>query len=180
VQSAITSFLHSLRKVAQLAQLYNVSKSSLQHWIHNDPTIRKVRCKKQTDNTVVKVLRPSRGQPVCYMGHDCRGFVSQRCQLKASRSTAGRLLKKAAGYTRKTACRVVNTVQEPTAVMTFCQQYQAAGDDIVCIDEAGFYVGESKGEWVTHSRASVSMLECPEHCDASSTLSSWRSPHNAE
>jgi hypothetical protein len=67
--------------------------------------------------------------------------LSQRCQLKASRSTAGRLLKKA-GYTRKTACRVVNKVHEPTAVMTFCQQYQAAGDDIVCIDEAGFYVGE--------------------------------------
>jgi hypothetical protein len=67
--------------------------------------------------------------------------LSQRCQLKASRSTAGRLLKKA-GYTRKTVCRVVNKVHEPTAVMTFCQQYQAAGDDIVCIDEAGFNVGE--------------------------------------
>jgi transposase len=35
-------FLHSLRKVAQL---YNVSKSSLQRWIHNDPTIRKVGAK---------------------------------------------------------------------------------------------------------------------------------------
>jgi hypothetical protein len=35
--------------------------------------------------------------------------LPQRCQLNASRSTAARLLKKA-GYTRKTACRVVNKV----------------------------------------------------------------------
>jgi hypothetical protein len=105
--------------------------------------------------------------------------LSQRCQLKASRSTAGRLLKKA-GYTRKTTCRVVNKVHEPTAVMTFCQQYQAAGDDIVCIDEAGFYVEEQGRMGYALKGASVSMLECPEHCDASSTLSSWRSPHNAE
>jgi transposase len=46
--------LHSLRKVAQL---YNVSKSSLQRWIHNDPTIRKVRCRKQTDNTVKQCVK---------------------------------------------------------------------------------------------------------------------------
>jgi hypothetical protein len=34
-----------------------VSKSSLQRWIHNDPTIRKVRCKKQNDNTVKQCVK---------------------------------------------------------------------------------------------------------------------------
>lgn len=47
-------FLPSLRKVARL---YNVSKSSLQRWIHNDPTIRKVRSKKQADQRVRQCVK---------------------------------------------------------------------------------------------------------------------------
>ena len=67
--------------------------------------------------------------------------LSQCFQLKASRTTAGRLLKNE-GFTRKRACRIVDKVHDAAAVLSFCYRYQAAGDDIVCIDEAGFYVGE--------------------------------------
>jgi hypothetical protein len=84
------------------------------------PTIRKVRCKKQTDNTVKQCVKDLLEDNPFATWAMIAEALSQRCQLKASRSTAGRLLKKA-GYTRKTACRVVNKVHEPTAVMTFCK-----------------------------------------------------------
>jgi transposase len=91
-------FLHSLRKVAQL---YNVSKSLLQRWIHNDPTIRKVWCKKQTDNTVKQCVKDLLEDNPFATWAMIAEALSQHCQLKASRSTAGRLLSVVGGNTKR-------------------------------------------------------------------------------
>ena len=131
-------FLPSLRKVAKL---YNISKSSLQRWVHNDPSIRKIRSKKQTDHLVKQCLQDVIQKNPFATWAMIAETLSKRCQLKASRATAGRLLKKE-GFTRKRACRIVDKVHDPATVLSFCHSYQAAGNDVVCIDEAGFYVGE--------------------------------------
>jgi transposase len=61
--------------------------------------------------------------------------------VRVSRSTTGRALK-SLGYTRKKARRVVNKQHDPADIMNFCNSYIENENELICIDESCFYVGE--------------------------------------
>lgn len=64
------------------------------------------------------------------------------CGVRMSRFTAARY-RKATGWTRKKAYRTVHHVPDGAIIEDFQREYvESRDDDIVCIDEAGFYVGD--------------------------------------
>ena len=68
------------------------------------------------------------------------GRIREACNLTVSRSTANRIVK-ASGFTYKKAFTAVIPQSDPETAVAFCQAHKASRD-IVCIDEAGFYVGD--------------------------------------
>ena len=66
--------------------------------------------------------------------------IRAKCGLSVSRSTTNRVVQRS-GFTYKKAFRAVFPTPDPAAAAAFCSRYKASGD-IICIDEAGFYVGD--------------------------------------
>ena len=46
------------------------------------------------------------------------------------------------GWTRKKCFRTIDRTHPPELITTFCNGYKSCVDDLICIDEAAFYVGE--------------------------------------
>ena len=70
--------------------------------------------------------------------------VSKSCKVNPSVNTVGRWVR-GMGYTRKKVKKTISQSPNPNIVNTFCDTYSSLGDDdIVCIDEAGFYVGDHR------------------------------------
>jgi transposase len=66
--------------------------------------------------------------------------LQKECGIKVSRSTTSRLIKRC-GYSFKKAFRVSDKIHDPEQILKFCDTYQNSSS-IICIDEAGFYIGE--------------------------------------
>jgi transposase len=115
---AVVHYKHFLPSLRKVALLYNISKSSLQRWIHHDPAVRKPRSKKSTDASIKKCVRDVIQDNPFATWAMIAETLSHRCHLKASRTTAGRLLKRE-GFTRKKACRVVDKTHDAATVLSF-------------------------------------------------------------
>ena len=133
-------FLHSLRRVSRL---YGVSKSSLQRWVHANPATQPQRTRNNDAFSQVRrfISEHIKLNPFCTMD-ELAAAVKRACGIRRARSTIG-AYRRRAGFTRKKAFRVVDTVLDAQKATPFCQSHlQTTPDQLVCIDEAGFYVGD--------------------------------------
>ena len=138
---AIVHYKHFDKSLRKVAKIYGVSKSSLQRWVQKDPTIRKPRTNKVVKSEVETCIRRALAANPFQTMTSLADAIQRECGVKMSRSTAGRITRKV-GYTRKNARRLVDARHNPEDILSFCRAYQAITGDIICIDEAGFYVGE--------------------------------------
>ncbi len=134
-------FCSSLRRVSKI---YNVSKSSLQRWVKCSPkTEGKARSVRKSAFAAVQgfITAHMHDHPFTTM-EELASAVHSACGLRRSRTTIGRY-RRQVGFTRKKAFKVVNAEPDLDRVSTFCRQHlQTPLGDVVCIDEAGFYIGD--------------------------------------
>jgi transposase len=129
-------FLPSLRKVSKI---YGVSKSSLQRWVHADPCARK-RKRKEMNELIRKTIDESIANNPFVTAADVSRHIATKCNVRMSRSTASRNIRKC-GFTHKKAFNNVDYTHQLPIVQGFCDAY-IDSNQIVCIDEAGLYVGD--------------------------------------
>lgn len=139
-----THFLHSLRKVSKL---YSVSKSSLHRWIQKDPRALAIakqvsrRRRASAFSNVRHIIKEEvEANPFTTMDGLSR-VLKERCGLKLARTTVGRY-RAACGFAWKKAFRTVVPKHDPQRVRAFCEAHIGCRENLVCIDEACFYVGD--------------------------------------
>ena len=133
-------FIRSLRKVSSL---YNVSKSSLQRWAVQANVKRPRKKRALGEDVKAAIAQLIDANPFITMSQ-LADRVSSLCHIKRSSRTLGRYTH-SLSYTRKRAYRTVRHRDDhKTLVDTFCRDYLAVPNtDVMCIDEAGFYVGDT-------------------------------------
>jgi transposase len=157
---AVVHYTHFCKSLRKVAKTYGVSKSSLSRWVsQRDPLLAQKSKKKKTllsdvKETIRSALHDKPFTTAKQMSH----ILKTSCGLTPSRSTVSRWIK-LAGYTWKKAFKHVAIHHDSDRIMTFCNQYMScAPNDIVCIDEMAFYVGErpSRGYALRGKRLNVS------------------------
>ena len=154
-------FYGSLRGVAKI---YSVSKSSLQRWIKQEPASKQRRKPKQIRKDIKQCIESTlSATPFLTLSQLC-GIVSKQCGLRRSSvNTASKWLKDL-DFSRKKVYNTVSYSAPETLATNFCSKYSSIDDsDIVCIDEAGFYVGD-------HGRYGYSKRGSRIHVESSRTL----------
>ena len=141
---AIVHYEYFLRSLRAVANIYKVSKSSLHRWCKTRPNIRKQRSNKQIGSDIKSCIQSElASSPMLTMSELCHK-VSVACKVRPSVNTIGRWVR-GLGYTRKKVKKTIAHSPNPEIVSAFCDTYTSLGDDeIVCIDEAGFYVGDHR------------------------------------
>ena len=138
---AVVHYNHFLRSLRRVAAHYGVSKSSLQRWVRaTGHEVRTGRSKKALRDSVRRCIDATIAENPFTTARELASVLRTECGLRMSRSTANRLTR-SAGFTYKKAFRAVLPKRDPRQVLDFCEDYQRA-ECIVCIDEAGFYVGD--------------------------------------
>ena len=138
---AVVHYSHFLRSIRRVAAIYKVSKSSLQRWINASPTACRHRSKKQQSaNVAATISKTITANPfiTCQL---LAHILSSDCNVKVSRVTIGRYIR-SLNFSKKKAFRVPDKSHMPEDIIRFCNQYRDANGNIVCIDEAAFYIGE--------------------------------------
>ena len=130
-------FMPSLRKVSRL---YGISKTSLHRWVRADPACRKRRTKKDIRASIANEISQCIAQNPFVTALEVSRHVSSTCDARMSRSTAARYIKRC-GFSYKKAFRRVDYSHTLPVVQGFCEGYLQS-EEIVCIDEAGLYVGD--------------------------------------
>ena len=141
---AIVHYEHFLRSLRAVAKIYGVSKSSLQRWCKDKQVKRKQRSKKQIASEITRCIQSElTTNPLLTMSELC-SKVKNTCKVKPSVNTIGRWVG-GLGYTRKKVKKTIAYTPNSELVNTFCNTYTSlSDDDIVCVDEAGFYVGDHR------------------------------------
>ena len=138
---AVAHYKHFCQSLRRVSSLYRVSKSSLQRWVHSSPAFRRRRpkCKMCADiqSCIQKQLEDDPFTTASQLTH----IIERTCHVTRSRSTVSKYIKQS-GFSRKKAFRIVHRIHDPEHVRAFCNDYTRSSDRIVCIDEAGFYVGD--------------------------------------
>ena len=140
---AVVHYLHFCRSLRKVANLYNVSKSSLHRWVakKNPFSVRKVRARKALLADARETIQSTLNERPFATAKDV-AFALNQCGLKVSMSTASRWVH-SAGFTWKKAFKAVAIQHDTAKVMKFCNEYMACKpDQLVCIDEMAFYVGD--------------------------------------
>lgn len=139
---AVVHYKYFDRSLRRVSKIYGVSKSSLQRWVHADPSVkRKMRPRHTVFDSVKACIKDCvQSNPFITMS-ELACLVAQRCHVTRSTATICRY-RKQCKLTLKKAYRVVDGQHTVEQIAPFCQQHIASGDDLVCIDEAGFYVGD--------------------------------------
>ena len=151
-------FLPSLRKVSKI---YGVSKSSLQRWVRADPSYRKRKKKKEVNELVRNAIDDCIASNPFVTAIDVSRHIANTCNIRVSRSTVSRNIRKC-GFTHKKAFRNVDYTHTIPVVQGFCDGYLQS-DQIVCIDEAGLYIGD-------HCKKGYSKIGCRLRVKAGRTL----------
>lgn len=138
---AIVHYTHFCRSLRKVAKMYNVSKSTLHRWVNvketHSPRHRRSSMKIRMLEVVKQTLEQN---PFCTMSSIVQSMKAG-CGLTVSLSTASRFVK-AVGFTKKKAFRASSRPPGREQVLAFCQQYQEHQGNVVCIDEACFYLGD--------------------------------------
>ncbi len=140
---AVVHYEHFLRGLRKVAKLYGVSRSSLHRWISSKSSIRKVRTKKQIRKEIIDCIDAViKHNPCSTMKQVCEA-ITRHCQgvSQSSVNNVGRWVK-SLGFTRKKVYSTIEYSPSKEVTDSFCNAYKKLTDDqIICIDEAGFYVG---------------------------------------
>ena len=140
---AVVHYLHFERSLRKVAAIHKVSKSSLQRWVKASPKFRKQRSKKAVKQDIVKCVASALKANPFTTAKALVHTIQSTCKVRVSPSTASRYIKQA-GFSRKKAFHVIDHEHTPEDVLRFCEGFQGSDlSDIVSIDEAGFYVGDS-------------------------------------
>jgi transposase len=140
---AVVHYLHFLKSLRKVSKLYNISKSSLQRWVvQRDHPIR-IRKKSQIASSIRKCIMDLLASNPCRSLNEIACEISGQCGLRRSKSTTGRYMS-SMHQTWKKAFRRVDHTHSPTEMMAFAAQYTACQENVVCIDEAAFYVGDTR------------------------------------
>jgi transposase len=131
-----------------VSAIYNISKSSLHRWVSRDPNVGNARRRRRSIFLRVEsiVKDEIKTNPFITL-HDLSRIISRECNITTSRQTLGRCRHRC-GIRRKKVSRVVDVSTDTahaTRVDEFCKEHVQKSDvnhNIVCIDEAGFIVGD--------------------------------------
>lgn len=139
---AVVHYKHFDRSLRRVAKLYKVSRSSLHRWINQDPVVRPRKRHRRSafDDVQACVEMCVTANPFITMSA-LSSIVAERCNVKRCGSSFSRYVKQCR-FTRKNAYRVVDANHTVEEVLPFCRQHMEAGNQLVCIDEAGFQVGD--------------------------------------
>ena len=69
-------------------------------------------------------------------------YLKRDCNLTRSRHAVSRYIRKV-GFSKKKAYRIVEANHDRDSILRFCNTYTDAENALICIDETGFYVGET-------------------------------------
>jgi len=145
--------------------MYSVSKSSLQRWINQSNTPkRKTRKQKDLIGSIKNCIESALFSNPCMTLQQICTAVSKDCGVhRSSASTASKWLRKM-DYSRKKVYNTIAYTPPDELVNGFTQTYSSLADsDIICIDEAGFHVGD-------HGRYGYSKRGRRIHVESSRTL----------
>lgn len=135
-------FLPSLRRVGKM---YGVSKSTLQRWVTSArciPRRPKRRRKRMVDPLVdVSLSDALQANPFLTLA-ELAQHLKKTAGIQKSPRTVCRYLKQLR-FSRKKAYRTIRHREHAANVTKFCQSYPVTSDGVICIDEAGFHVGDS-------------------------------------
>lgn len=142
---AVVHYKHFERSLRRVSKLYGISKSSLQRWVKASPcncrSPRKpFKVREEVDRTVRSFLDANPFATMLELSH----HLSGSCGIRKSPRTACRYTEMV-GYTRKKAYRAITRAPTHASnVQRFCEGYPMTSEDcIICIDEAGFYIGDA-------------------------------------
>lgn len=144
---AVVHYKHFERSLRRVSKLYGISKSSLQRWVKASPcncrSPRKpFKVREEVDRTVRSFLDANPFATMLELSH----HLSGSCGIRKSPRTACRYTDtEMVGYTRKKAYRAITRAPTHASnVQRFCEGYPMTSEDcIICIDEAGFYIGDA-------------------------------------
>ena len=136
-------FNRSLRKVGKI---YGVSKSTMQRWVNGVIRIQKRSRKRihpgRVPPEVDGVIRNALKLNPFHTLHELAHIVRAECATTRSPRTICRYLQRMM-FSRKKAYRTVRHHKDHAMnVARFCNEYPTTPEGVVCIDEAGFYVGD--------------------------------------
>lgn len=140
---AVVHYEHFYRSLRGVAKIYSISKSSLQRWINREPAAPTRRKPKQISNEIKQCIEDALSTtPFLTLDQIC-GIVSKKCGVRRSSvNTASKWLKELE-FSRKKVYNTISYSAPDSVAQTFTQHYSGLSDaDIVCIDEAGFHVGD--------------------------------------
>jgi transposase len=139
---AVIHYKHFLPSLRIVSKIYGVSKSSLNRWVFSASAQRNLR-KKQDLALVVKdtIKRILTSNPFA-TASVVADHLRCECNLKRSRHSVSRYIRQV-GYSKKKAYRIVHANHDHDTIQQFCNNYSAAENGLICIDETGFYVGET-------------------------------------
>lgn len=146
---AIIHYKHFLRNLRTVARIHGVSKSSLQRWVRSEtnsgmPLPKKQRAPRRgcVTEAVAACVRKHIAENPFLTAAQVASVIAEECGVRMSRRTASRSLK-LLQLTKKKAYRCTNHEHDPSAVQEFCNEYlQQSQVSLLCVDEAGFYVGD--------------------------------------
>ena len=139
---AVVHYEHFLRSIRLVAKKYGVSKSSLQRWIRNEPRIKRHRASKQILTEIQNCITNALASNPCMSLQQLAGLVSKQCKINRTNRTVGKWLS-TMKYSRKKVYNTIETTISSDKVNEFCSSYSSlTNEDIICIDEAGFYIGD--------------------------------------
>jgi transposase len=142
---AVVHYCHFLRSLRKVAAVYGVSKSSLQRWVKGrsarmSKTPRST--KRSMAGTIRRCIEKTLTEKPFTTSRELVHILFQQCDgLRISRSTANRMTRRA-GFTYKKAFKAVVPRHDAKTVDDFCRGFKSSKDNVVCIDEAGFYIGD--------------------------------------
>jgi transposase len=144
---AVVHYTHFLRSLRKVSAIYKVSKSSLQRCTSQDlNVVHAKRRRRSIFQKVESIMKDTiRSNPFITL-HDLSHHISHECNITSSRQTMGRC-RQNCGFVRKKVTRVVDVSADTThatRVDDFCDRHvqKSISGNIVCIDEAGFVVGD--------------------------------------
>jgi transposase len=143
---AVVHYTHFSGSLRHVSKLYGVSKSSLQRWIitqrGGSVRMNMRRPVRQVSNQVRQCVQQHLTTNPFTTLDQLASHLQRECSVRMSRSSAGRLLHKLR-WSKKNVLPIVDVQHAPANVLGFCQQYRSCdANDIICIDEAGFYIGD--------------------------------------
>jgi len=145
---AIVHYNHFCKSLRKVAHIYGISKSILHRWLKQSdiPIVRK-HCKKKVKTQITNCINDAIKHNPSITCELLAFKIASDCNIKRSKAQVNRYMKHA-NYSYKKIRDIVDYKHNNSNILEFCNSYLKSNEDIVCIDEMGFYLGDhSKRGW---------------------------------